>query len=335
METQEVVNQSSTDLSKEPQQTQTTPSDSGVEFSGPKSNGSAEAIKAKSKDTPVVPPTTATGVPSPYTPNYKFNHLDKEHEMDEFVRQAIKDKASEEKMRDLYTKAFGLDAMKPRYEKVRDNFNTLKSEHDQLINNISLLDGYYKQGNLDEFFKTLQIPEQTIYKYVLDKLNYQEMPQDQRAQLDNYRRAQQESMMLDRQNQDLYSKYENTNVQLRTLQLDSVMSRPDIKSIVDAFDGRRKETSPTFKERVILEGQAVFNATGKDLSADEAVKRVIDFLDLQATQQPQAQTSSMVATPQAQIKPPVIPNIAGKGTSPAKKVPKNIADLKRMAAALD
>lgn len=256
--------------------------------------------------------------------------------MDEFVRAAIKDKDSEAKLRSIYEKAYGLDVIKPRYHETRQEFQKLKGDHETLVSNIGILEKFLNQGNYDEFFKTLNIPDQTIYQYVLDKLNYQELPRDQQQRLDQYRQSQREAVMLDRQNQDIHSKFEQTQVQLRTLQLDSVMNRPDIKSIVDAYEARRTEDTPSFRERVIMEGQAVFNATGNDLAPEEAVKRVVGLMGLQAAQQQQVASQPAAAGPQqvAQTKPPVIPNIASKGTSPALKKPKTLKDLEQIREAL-
>lgn len=254
--------------------------------------------------------------------------------MDEFVRQAIKDKDSEAKLRSIYEKAYGLDVIKPRYQEVREKYQTVEKDHKTLTENIKMLDGYLTQGNYDDFFKTLQIPEQQIYKYVLDKLNYQDLPADQKQLRDQFQQTRQQATMAERANQQLAEQFQQASTQLRSLELDSSLSRPDIKSIVDAYD-TRKGTPGSFRNRVIMEATSVYRGTGKDLTPEEAVRQTIELLDLQSAQQQQVNQEPVAAQQQAQVKPPVIPNIAGKSSSPAKKVIKNLSDLRKRAQELN
>src|SRR5688500_3044500 len=54
-----------------------------------------------------------------YTPNYKFKVMDEEKEFDDFLKGAIKTKEDEEKLRDIVTKAYGLDAHKKTHETLK------------------------------------------------------------------------------------------------------------------------------------------------------------------------------------------------------------------------
>lgn len=272
----------------------------------------------------------AAGEPLPYSPSYKFKSYDREFEFDEWVRPVIKDKEMEEKVRDLYTKAYSMDILKPKYQETRDKYQDVNNKYTTINKNLQMLEGYLDKGDMTSFLSTLKIPDNMVYQYVLDKLQYKEMAPDQRAQIDKFNQTQQHARMLESQNQEYQQKFENEALQLRTFQLDSAISRPDIKSIADAYDAR-KGTAGAFRERVVREGMHHWNATGKDLTPEEAVKEVMDTLDLQVPGQGTSQASAMQSAG-APTKPPVIPNVTGKANSPVKKVIKNLADLRKLAA---
>lgn len=271
-------------------------------------------------------------VPPQYTPNYKFKFrspLDpsrqEEREFDEWARPLIKDADTEKRFREIYEKACGLDYVKPNYMKMRENLDTLKKEHTEITQSLQRLGSFLHEGDYDSFFKTLEIPDEKIFQYVLDKLNYQQLPPEQRQAHDQASTLKQRAYELELQNQQLQQAYQQTQVQARTASLDSALDRPDVKTVAEAFDARVGKPG-AFRDEVILRGQLAWQTRGVDLTPEQAVKEVLALAggSVAPAQSPQPQA-------QAQQRPPVIPNISGKGSSPARRAPRSIEDLKKLA----
>lgn len=69
--------------------------------------------------------------PAEYTPNFKYAVKDQELEMDEWARPFI-NKDNEEKFRELYTRAAGLDAIKTQRDELKTQFDTASTDYTKI-----------------------------------------------------------------------------------------------------------------------------------------------------------------------------------------------------------
>lgn len=292
-------------------------SDSGVESSSP----GGEAPKA-------------------YIPNYRFKVLDKEHEVDEFIRPAIKDADAEKKIKELYEKAYGLDEVKSSREKVRSEYQAYKSQTEPLVGTVreaaqlyqSAINAY-KSGNqrkgifqMEEAFKHLGIDDQVLKQYVFNKLQAAELDPEQKAYYNQHRELEIQNAQMQRQMHEFQRQAEQLQVQTRTQELTQVLSNPEITNIVKSFDARNGLGS--FQNEVILRGQQIYNLQGRDASAEEVVSDIIKKYGLQSahSQTIQPAASAGVVAPQ---EVPVIPVVKAGSTS---GVGKNIATVEDLSA---
>lgn len=291
----------------------------------------AAPAETSAPETNVAPSMEAAApvVPS-FTPNFKFKVMDKEHEIPEFLRSAVKDEATQKQLIELHEKALGLDVVKPKYQSIKSQFDKISQEKATLDQSLTVLDKYLQNGDLDSFFKALKINEEQVLKYALDRVQYRELPPEQRMQYDTRRSEQQRLYDLEAQNQQLQSQFMTESVQARTFQLDSVLGRGDVKSVAEAYDAKVGRPG-AFRAEVIKRGQYANYSTGADISAEQAVSEVVGMfgpLMQQAASPAQSGQSQASGAPSA---PPVIPNINGRGTSPVKRTIKSIDDLRELA----
>lgn len=266
-----------------------------------------------------------------YTPNYKFKVMDEEKEFDEWVKGAIKDKEHEEKLRDLYTKAYGLEHHKKTHEtlkeRVEKHYRPLETEYTNFKQNLAYLDQVIRKKDYQTFFDTLKIPRQDILKYALDVVKYEEMPPEQKAVIDRQREVERYNEMLAQQNMSYQQQIEQQAVQARTIELNSELMKPEVSSFVQNFDTRAGKPG-AFREQVIRHAELAYYRNQVDLPVEQAVREVMaQYGSLVA---PQALPTPTPA-PQAQQKPPVIPNVQSSGNSPAKVMPTSLADLRKLA----
>lgn len=282
--------------------------------------------------------TPGTVVPPAFTPNFKFKVMDKEHEIPEFLRGAIKDADTEKQLRELHEKAFGLDVVKPKYQSLKGQYDKIMADKESQDRSITILGKMIQNNDLDSFFKALKISEDQVLQYALERVRYREMPIEQRMQFDAQANERQRLMQLEMQNQQLQEQYMNESVQARTIQLDMGLANPLVKQAVDAFDAAVGKPG-AFRAEVIKRGQYANFTTGADIPVDQAISEVMQivgpFVKAQAPASAVAPGAAPAAgaTPPTQ-QPPVIPNVSGRATSPAKRVAKSVDDLREMARAL-
>jgi hypothetical protein len=271
--------------------------------------------------------------PAPaYTPNFKFKVMDKEQEIPPEFRSLIKDADTEKKVREVFEKAFGLDYAKPKHEATQQALTRVQSEHNFLVGSIQELRDTFSRGDLDTFFQKLQIPAERVLQWAAEKVNYDELPPEQKALIDARTQAERQNVDYQRQNQMLQRQMQEQVVQARRTMLDSELARPDVKSIAESFDQRMGRPG-AFMQEVISRGQlAWFQSQGKvDLTPGQAVEQVISTYGLKAAAASSPAQTTQPSKAGGGQKTGTIPNVGGgKSVAPVKQKPRSIEDLKRM-----
>jgi len=269
-----------------------------------------------------------------YTPNFKFKAADKEQEFDDFVRGAVKNAEQEKKLRELYEKAYGLDHVKSEREKYRNDYKTVNEQYSALNKGLDQLSVMLRNKDYHGFMESLKIPEQDILQYALSRVQYKEMPPEQRQQLDQQYEAQQRLAYLEQANQELVSGYQSQMVQQRASELDGYIGRPEVSQVASEFDARVGRQG-AFRDEVIRRGQYYASLpNSQDITVEQAVQEIMNIVGRPQPQGMQAQGQNQMVGTQAPVQQntkPVIPNIKGRGTSPVKKAVRSIDDLRARA----
>lgn len=275
-----------------------------------------------------------------YTPNFKFKYRnpdgeDQEAEVEEWAR-AFVNKDTEEKFRDLYSKASAVEFLKNRRERERQERQQLEAEYREFAEGINEIVSL-RDTDLGLFFDKIRLPEQKVAQWLLAKLEAQEklkdLPAPMREMYNNYQNILRENLELRKTATSARSGGIDAASQARKLELDTVLSKPEFQELVTAYDTKRGKAG-AFLEQVIREGSWEYQNSGKDISAEEAVKRALDTLALQAQVPSQGTTpNGSVAAPKVvkQAKPTVIPTVGGGTASPMGKRPTSIKELRQLA----
>lgn len=306
-----------------------TPSgDTGAEGTTPADTSGADNAGAQSQTEGTDQGSSTEGaiVAPAYVPNFKVKAYDKEYEIPEQFRGLIKDAETEKTVRSIFEKAYAVDEMKPKYQKLRTDYDTYKKDADPILTGVNNLTQMLNRNDFDNFFKAVGIKKEDLYKYVSNQLSLSEMTPEQQAEHANNVAMKHQNLLLEQQYQRTQEMYENMSVQTRTFELNSVLDRPEVKSVQTAFD--EKLGDGAFRKAAIEHGFNVWKTQGVDLSAEQAVqdfaKQYAPFLQ----QQPQAPAAQTTMSSNGK---PVIPNLGSRSASPVKIVPKSIADLKKLA----
>lgn len=290
----------------------------------------AQLKKASSKGA-TGEPVKETAVPA-YQPNYKFKVKDKELEFEDWAKGVVKDKETEEKIRDFHAKAYGLDSVKQSREALIAEHTDLKTKYESTETALTQLGNFKASKDWDSFFDALDIPKQDILKYAVDLVQRDQWSPEQKAQWQQSREAMQSARHYQAENEQLLARQQQLSVQQRGFELDQALVQPEAAEIAQSYD--TGSASPgAFRQFVIQIGQA-YAARGEDISVADAVSEATKHLRAVMAQnapapQPVAQRIAMPNTK------PIIPNIQGRGTSPIKSAPKSFADLQQRRRELE
>lgn len=313
--TQEVATQSSVQSSPE---------------SAPQSTVSAAVETGKGASVSGSPQSVATeaGQAPQYQPNFKFKVLDQEKEFDEFVRGVIKDSDTEKKVRELYEKAYGLDVVKPKLHKTREELEAVRGEWTPIKESIEVLKTHVKNKDFDAFFKDLNIPEHMIMQWAVQKAQYNDLSPQDKQRYDSEIELRRRNSELERELSSTSSKASEASVNLKRMELDYSLQNPEVNQIMRDYDAQKGQVG-AFRDEVIRYGIAMEASSGKDVSAKEAVEALLGLMGRvpgrssgQMSPQPQSPETIQVPTK------PVIPNLKSRSGVPVKKSPQSFDELR-------
>lgn len=283
------------------------------------------------------------GEKAAYTPNYKMKVMDTDCEVPEVLRPLMKDKESEEAIRKISAKALGLDFVKPKLEEARQQVQKVTGEHSTVLGQIGQAKQLYARGDIDGWLKMLNVPEERILQWVADKIHYNQLPAEQKQILDARRQAEERAFAAEQQ----VSSFQTSNEQLLHQQvqgrLDSVLTRPEIKSVADAFDARVNKPG-AFKEEINRRGDYAWRTRNEIVPPEQLVQEMLQFfvgpaapaatVTPASTEAPAPQAAAP-ASSTAKKAPPTIPNISGRGTSAVSAPMRSLDDLRKRAKELN
>jgi hypothetical protein len=153
---------------------------------------------------------------------------------------------------------------------------------------------------------------------------------------DQQQQVLRQNLELEKQNQFYQQQYEAQMVQRRENDLGQTLNRPDVSAVAQAFDSRVGRQG-AFRDEVVKRGVLHWNMYQKDISPEEAVNEVLTLVggmansasDPQAAQQglPSAAPGGFAQ----QKATPTIPNVGAKNSSPARRAPKSLDEIRKLA----
>lgn len=280
----------------------------------------------------------AEGVPNPFTPNFKYKVLKEEKELPEWARPFVTSADLEKQFKDTFERADGIEAVKQHRDSLVQENTAMREEWAPVVQNTRAAMEFARKGDLDSFFEIAGIPEVAVLKYALHRLQLRENPAALQ-QHEQQRQQQLENLRLQQELEQTSAGYQNLAVQTREIQLDTHLSRPENLSAVQAFDARVGKPG-AFKAEVIRRGQA-YAAQGFDAPVEQLTTEILNLIGWQGQNPPPvsgqnglgatAPAAGTEPPPAATGKPPTLPHLRGRGTSPVKKAAKSTDELRELA----
>lgn len=278
-----------------------------------------------------------------YEPNFKFKYYDQEGEFDEWARQFVKDKETEDRFRGLYAKSNGFDVLRDKFKAKTGEYGELETKYKDIETKYTSLDQeideviWQRDNDLHGFFESWNVPVDRVIDFVEQYLDKLGLPPDQQKKLDDQRAVLAEKRQLEKQVQQFSSEKQQQSQQAHVEEFESLIEHPEVAGFAAEYDAR-VGSEGSFAQAVIQHGDTHFHRTGESLSPIDAIRAVYKqykpFVrgDAGAKPAPQAGASaeqSREPAPQHQ-RPKPVPSLGGASTaSPTKKVYKSLDDLKK------
>jgi hypothetical protein len=203
-----------------------------------------------------------------YTPDFTYKVKDETFEFDESVREAIKSKEVEDKFRDLYTRAAGLDDYKSKYSDIESKYNEQSPQLERLIGGYKTLMSYRDEGDMDRLMTTLGVDEEALIEYVGKLLEREELPEDQRVALKQNREMEDKISHLERQVQRFETNESNSKVETEKRELSSLLQSEEYAAGVQLLN----EVGVDFEQEVVKAGEAIVAKEQRYPTVAEAVQ---------------------------------------------------------------
>lgn len=282
---------------------------------------SAAAVETTAQAGTGVVAEAATPAETPaYTPTFKYKAMGKDYDIPEDYRSYIKSKEDEEKLSKVFSMSQGIEVYKQKYIDRDNELNDYKKSINALTNALN-------SGDYESFFQGVGLKEQQIYEWVQKKLQYMDLPPEQKRIYDEQQEYKRRSQMLGQQNQEYTSRMEKLEVQIKTQELQSALTQPDVQSFSQTYDNNHGPNA--FWNKVVSLGAYYDRVHGVDKSAQELIQELMGEFKPFLQSAPQAPVQAQ-NTVQAPTKKPVIPKVGSGSSAPAAKAVKSIEDLKRL-----
>lgn len=306
-----------------------------------------ETVTAPSVETPQVTtpsqtetPTQATEQPV-YAPNFKYNSMGKEFEIEEDYRTFIKDKDTEEKIRKLFCKGAGLEHYKGRMKELEGKLNEVTPQYQGLYTLYNDVVMAKQNGDYETILKRMNIPKIEMMKWAAQQARLMEDPQGAQSynqEMELKRRAS----VLEQQNQMMQQQHIEQETMRRQNELEYVLSKPEVKQFEEVFNQRLASRGRNLFQEICQRGlmyhnQFVAQNRREPMyhevpDAKYIVEEIMEAYGHEQTSQAQPTVPNQPTPNQPQGKPPVIPVVPGGGTkSVAGQKIKSIADIEKMA----
>lgn len=272
----------------------------------------------------------------------------KQHEFDEMFKPLITSKEAEDKIRDLYTKAYGLDASKAYNQQLIESFQEKSKEYESQIgeytkvkDDITFMKELFAKGDYLGYARAVGLSDEILDKLATQALSYRKMDPYQREAYDQSLRSRRDVYMKSKTERELEMRLKEQedrinqiNAQQMLATIDATLEKPDYSSIAQEFDSRVGEKG-SFRREIVYMGDRL-EQEGKPAELGNIIQALAKRYNLAGSvdgkSSKAAVSNTVVAKEKVAQRPQSIPNVKGGASGPVRKEVTSIRDLKKMAA---
>lgn len=259
-----------------------------------------------------------------YTPDYSYSIKGESKEFDEKLRGLIKTKEDEDFVRDLVTKAEGLDDYKAKDTDWQQKYSAIEQHTTQLTSGYKKLQSQRDSGDMMGLQETLGITDEMVLNRATAILNEEDLPKEQRDLIIKNRELSKQLDSVQSKVSTFEESSHDARLQNDVNELKSFMTSDEYSPVVKAME----EAGRDFANEVVKEGHWVFNMTGKEPAVSDIVKLVADnYRGLINTGSTMTQTNNKEEQPTILVQKETLPSVRGGADSAVADGPTSLDDL--------
>lgn len=255
----------------------------------------------------VVVDDSGNAVEEDYKPTLTYKVLDEEKEFDKRLHDVVKDKETEKYIRDLYTRADGLDSYKKKYGEV-------EQQASMLVKGFEKIKSYRDAKDFGNLTKALGINNDDLINHVKTILERERLPEDRRAEIERLERLEEKNKLYEERLASLNDEVENSKVENDLAELKGLVQAPTTATVAQAM----KKHGFDIMDEVIKDGQYEYSKTGKEPPIKDVVTRIVNKYKHLST---------------APTKKETLPTVKGGNSSAISKPISSLAELRKLADA--
>ena len=271
-----------------------------------------------------------------YEPDFNYQIRGVQHTFDERLHSSVKDKDTEDFLRDTFTKAHGLDAVKTRLEESETKYGDLQTKFDQSrVENENFRGNFDHLNNLKEsdplgFQRQWGLTDKWILDRASSILEHQDNPAQGQLAEQAYN-ARQENFN-NQQNMTRESvRTQAMERELHDVKMTQAMNQNTVSDFAKSYD--EKMGAGAFKSQVDDFGSLQYHQSQRYVDPQVAVTEVYGKLQKMWSPDPAAPASLDSGAPRAPKTP--MPNMGvGRSGTPTTKRFNTLAELRAHAQAL-
>lgn len=275
-----------------------------------------------------------------YTPNLVYKVKDQELKFDDRVIPIIKTKEDEDFIRDLYTKAGGLDSYKEKLAEEARQREELAKYNEAYAKKIEESQAFFNElvearnsKNIRGLAKSLGVSEQDLLAAALEIAAEQEMPEAQRRVIQSNRENEEQLRKLKgykEETDNALLQYMKQIDEREAKRANDDLARSQTEELNAKISSKYSELNETMKsldmslfDEVVSTGQKLFSETNKPVSVDDALEATVKKYSKLSQYKPQEPAHKQI------VRKDSIPVVEGGSSSPVStKAPESFDDIK-------
>jgi len=257
-----------------------------------------------------------------YTPDFTYKVKDEVLEFDEALRAAVTTKEAEDRLRDLYTRAAGLDGYKTKNSELQSQLDELSPQLHRMVDGFKNIKSLRDDKDWDRLVQIIGWDKEDLLDYAESILEFQELPEEQRKVIESERKLRDRVEHLESQVGSFQDVDHERIIAEEKNQLRTILDSDEYSAGVQKLG----EVGYDFEKDVIAVGTKMFEESGHKVYPEmaEVVKQayemrrpLIEALAAKSEEQHETKVNNKQPVQQVKVveKQPTIPKVTGNNSN--------------------
>jgi len=256
-----------------------------------------------------------------YSPDLTYKFKDETRNFDERFASAVKTKEDEDALRDLYTRADGLDSYKDKYSGLEGRYGDLENKSKSLVGGFETLQSLVDKKDMRGLMQAMGVTKDQVLDYSETLLDEEELPEKEKALLKENREMTQRMADMESRMTNLNSQVSGHSNDREVTEVETMIKSDSFSPIASAMENMGFNVF----DQIVAEGRNMTAVSGKTPSA-------VDVMNLVASKYGRlVQSTEVINNDQGNGVKPTLPSVNSSAASNVGGKVRSLEDLYRLA----